>query len=69
MRMCDRIGRRYGVGCEPKLARHLEERASLRRRHVSLLVPASFPIERQVEHDLMLVGKNVMQSIRLAARV
>ena len=54
---------------EPELSRHLEKRASLRRRHVSLLLPASFTVERQVEHDLLPVGEQVVQSIDLGPGV
>ena len=54
---------------EPKLSRHLEKRASLRGCHVSLLLPASFTIERQVEHDLLPVGEQVVQSIDLGPGV
>ena len=57
IRARDRIGGRHGVVPEPKLSRHLEKRASLRGCHVSLLLPASFTIERQVEHDLIPVGE------------
>ncbi len=35
---------------ELKLLRHLAKRARLRGRNVSLLLSASFAIERQVEH-------------------
>ena len=54
---------------EPKLSRHLEKRASLRGRHVSLLLPALFTVERQVEHDLFLVGEQVVQAIDLGRGV
>ena len=58
------------VSCPSRsLSRHLEKRASLRGCHVSLLLPASFTIERQVEHDLLLVGEQVVQSIDLGSGV
>ncbi len=47
------------------MARHLEECASLRRCHVSLLLPASFTVDRQVEHDLIPVAEEIVESIDL----
>ena len=51
------------------LSRHLEKRARLRGRHVSLLLAAPFTVERQVEHDLLVVGEQVVQPIDLGPGV
>lgn len=56
---------RHGVAPDPNLSRHLEKRARQRGRHVSLLLPASFTVDRQVEHDLFFDEEQVVQAIAL----
>jgi hypothetical protein len=70
MRARDRIAkRRRGLVSEPEFSRHLEKCASLRRCDVALLLAALFTIERQIEHDLLAVGKQIVQPIDLASGV
>src|SRR5215475_8111584 len=69
MRTCYRICRRNGAGAELNLTRHLEERVSLSRRHVSLFIPALFTVECQIEHGLMIFGEKTIESVEFAARV
>src|SRR5262249_8978713 len=63
------VCRRHGVAPRPKLPRHLEERTSLCGRYVSLFLAAFFPINPLVEHNLLLLGEQVVQSVNLASGV
>ena len=69
IRACHRVGGRHGVLPERSLTHQVEEHASLRRCRVSLFLQASFTIERQVEHDLIPVGEEIVQTIDLGSGV
>src|SRR5262249_56853302 len=58
-----------GVALKPKLARNLEECTSLRGRHISLFLAASFTINRQIKHDLIPLGEQIIQSVNFVAAV
>jgi hypothetical protein len=47
----------------------LEEGPCLTRCHISLLLPASFTIDSHVEHDLIPLAEQVVESIDLVPGV
>ena len=52
-----------------RLSRRLEKRASLGRRDVSHLLAAAFTLHAQVVRDLLLVARQIVQTINLRGRV